>query len=236
MEAEPSPPSHTYRRIVCLSCGFTFDVPIYCGNRFCNTCARPRLRRIRAKLNALLTSVRPSPGYSIKFLTLTIPNTPDLRAAHLILLRSFRRLRQRALWNRRVRGGAYVLELTGNPSSWHLHLHAIIESRYIPVKQLSRTFEKAGGGRIVWITRIPPHAASLYLTKYLTKSSLPLDSQREASLALAGARLFQPFGSWHDLSLSLPKVHYVCPRCNSVAWSDLDTLVHKFKTWGYPFT
>lgn len=207
--------AHEFRRIGCTSCGHTFDVPVSCGNRFCEVCNGPRRRRVQNKLSHIVHSAKVPKGYRWRFVTLTIPRSENLRAAAKTLVASFRKLRQRSVWSKRVSGGAYVIEVIGTPGNWHAHLHVLVLSAYIPQNQLASAWSKCSPGRIVYIQAIPPSAIVKYVTKYVTKSDLAPAYQRDASNALKGFRLFQPFGSLHLIAAGAPLFTYLCPSCGN---------------------
>lgn len=207
--------THLFRRIYCTGCGDHFDVPVSCGNRFCEVCSWQRRKRVVRKCNLLLKSIPEIPSHSIKFITLTIPNSASLHDCAASLIASFRRLRQRSLWLNRCRGGVYFIHVTGRPGDWHVHLHIIAQSRYIPVRSLSRTWSKVSTGRIVHIKAIPASAALKYVTAYSSKIDLSGPDALTAGEQLRGFRMFQPFGTWHDIAASLPKCRYCCPRCGN---------------------
>jgi hypothetical protein len=204
---------HIYRSYTCAQCGFTFRAPVYCGNRFCSECGRSRKNRIRSKLSAITGQLKYGGGFSIKHLILTIPNQKDISDAAKILQHSFRRLRQHEFWSNKVRGGAWTLEVTGQPGKWHVHLHALLESKYIPHHLLRSHWRKVSPGRIVYIKPIPPKVGINYLISYISKCEAPLEHQLYISDQLKGIRLFQPFGSWHGICLIVPKTNYACPDC-----------------------
>lgn len=206
---------HDFARFFCTSCGTSFDAPVNCGNRFCSVCTVRRRASVRSKLNHIVASTPSLEGYDIKFLTLTIPNQIDLHDGTVLLVRSFRKLRQRAWWKQRVAGGCFVIEVCGTPHRWHIHLHAIIHARYLPHRKLSQLWHRCSPGKIVFITRIPLKAVVAYVTKYITKSAMPMDQQLLASADLKGMRLFQPFGTWHSFCLAAPKFHFECPSCHA---------------------
>jgi hypothetical protein len=217
---------HEFKRVWCAHCGHSFDVPVWCGNRFCEVCGKRRISRIRKKLLWILGKVKAPRGHTLKFITLTVPNCKDLKTEVKFLINSFRRLRNRRLWRNYVSGGCWVIEVTGRPNNWHHHIHIIAHSRFFPVKALSREWGRCSNGNIVWITRPPLKAAIAYLTSYVTKSKAPPDVSIEVSNALKGFRLFQPFGTWHHPSLAVPKVPYTCPHCHHSVWVvDLDTYI-----------
>lgn len=216
--------SHPYRTFACTACGYTFPAPVSCGNRFCPVCSHPRRRRAAAKLRALVSTIKPPPFHTLKHLTLTVRSGADLDIMHRSLISSFRRLRAHRLWRDKVRGGAYVLELTGRPGQWHLHLHSIIEARYIPWTLLHDNWQKVAPGRGVFIATRPPKLICHYLTAYLTKNELSPDFAKQAGSALRSSRLFSTFGTWHDITLRLKPQPYPCPKCHDSTWFPLDLL------------
>lgn len=216
-------PSHDYRRIACCSCGHTFDVPISCGNRFCPVCNAPRRRRVQTKLKYIIANAVVPPGYRWRFVTLTIPRSDDLSSAVRTLVSSFRKLRGRSFWRRRVDGGAYVIEVIGQPGNWHAHLHIMVLSSWIPVYGLAQQWKRCSPGKIVHVKYIPPSQMIKYVTKYVTKTDLNPDHQKEASHALKGVRLFQPFGSLHLLSNQVPRVQYQCQECGNETFIPMDS-------------
>lgn len=205
--------NHTYRSIQCGSCDNVFHVPLSCGDRFCSVCTGPRRRKVRAKLNAIVDSLNVRKRYGIKHITLTIPNQEDIRHGFIQITKSFRRLRQRAFWNWKVDGGAWVVEVTGSPGRWHVHLHVVCEARYIRHSLLKRHWSVVSPGTIVYIQAIPAKDIVHYLTKYVSKSETDPAHRIQVSSALKGSRLFQPFGSWQSIALSVPKIDYCCPEC-----------------------
>lgn len=211
-------PDHQFRSLYCSACGYTFKAPIYCKNRFCPFCSAGRTAKIRERLKLFLRSLQHSPGYSIKFLTLTIPPQGSPSETARVLVRSFRRLRSRGLWRDNVSGGAFVLEATARPAGFHVHIHAVIDAQYVDWNDLLRVWMSVSPGRGVHIKRIPHGAAVNYLTKYLVKSDLPVEYQQDLSDELRDFRLFQLFGSWHNSLPPSPKRLFLCPSCNACCW------------------
>lgn len=217
--SEPAPfGGHPYTHIYCTGCSHAIVVPAYCKNRFCPVCSFARTRRIRARLNSLCRSIKTDHQWRLRFLTLSVSNDPDARSLTKHLIASFRKLRRRKWWRSRVRGGVSVLEITGSPGSWHVHIHAVIESVYLPWDDLHQLWKEISGGLGCWIQNISPSAAESYLSKYLTKESVHEDFSSELNSAMKDLRLFQPFGEWYD-KLKLPKrIPYPCPQCGRTAW------------------
>jgi len=218
--------NHRYRQIICTNCGHEITVPIYCGDRFCPVCSRPRLAKVRRRLEFLIKHTKKEPLYGFKFLTLTIPNEPDLPEMLGRLTKSFRRLRQRAGWKRRVSGGAFVIEIGGSHAGWHAHIHAIIVAKYIAFDRLLKLWISCSGGRGVFIKQIPPGAATGYLTKYLSKPAIADADLETASLSIKSLRLFQPFGCWMKLLKEFHEEKPGCPKCGAHCFMPLD-LIYK---------
>jgi predicted nucleic-acid-binding Zn-ribbon protein len=204
---------HLYRSFTCAQCGYTFKAPVYCGNRFCEICGQNRRRRIRSKLKAITDNVKYGGGFSIKHLVLTIPNVENIHDAAKTLQVSFRRLRQHSLWQNKVRGGAWTIEVQGRPGRWHVHLHALLESKYIPHSVLRSHWRKVSPGRIVYIKPISAKTGINYLISYVSKCDAPVEHHLHISDQLKGIRVFQPFGSWHGICIDVEKIRYQCPDC-----------------------
>jgi len=209
---------HYFISLVCSHCGNTIAVPVYCGDRFCPICGAPRRSRIRARIKWLVQHVNLKQGMRIKHLTLTIRNQKCLVDMLKDLTKSFRKLRSRALWKNHVSGGAFVIEITGRPGDWHAHIHAVIESYYLDFHKLLNAWKECSPGQGVYIQNLPLKAVITYLTKYLTKPDMPEEALEEASLAISGYRLFQPFGSWYSINLTYSKPPCRCKECSSTAF------------------
>lgn len=208
---------HNYLRIICSCCGERFDVPLYCGNRFCPICGYARRLRIRSRLQFLIENVNFQGDESIKHVTLTIPNQDDLPKMIIHLVQAFRKIRQTPFWKRHVSGGAFVIEITGKANDWHGHIHCVCQSGFIPWTQLRDLWKRHSGGIGVYITRIPKKAAVNYLTKYLSKSEVSEADQVIVSYSLKGMRFFQPFGLWYKIDRLYPKPKKACRSCNEIS-------------------
>lgn len=226
---------HDFITLVCSHCGHLIQIPQYCGNRFCPDCSGHRRSALRTRINAIVKSIHLRPHDSVKMLTLTVPRDRDLAVALNRLLAAFRRFRQRAYWGKNVRGGCYFVEFKRTADGWNPHLHCVIESAYMPVGKIAAHWASVSPGQIVDIRRIPVGAVINYVSKYVTKSDLPLDDQVLASEALKGRRLFTLFGVWgkvklpensavvHCLSCAIGRWYFVT-RKGLGAWVDAHTL------------
>lgn len=219
--------SHQFIKIRCMCCSHTFDVPVYCGNRFCEICSQRRQSRMRRRLKWLVNQICLDKGYGFKHLTLTIPNQSDLPAMVKFIIKAFRKMRSRAYWKNHVRGGASVIEITGRPGNWHVHIHAVIEARYMDWGRLHKLWKKCSGGDGTYIQRLSKTNIVGYLTKYLTKSSAPQSVLLDMSEALKGTRMFSPFGTWYAKNCKYASFKPACPEC-----SESDLMLDDFVLYG----
>jgi len=191
-----------------------------CHDRFCLPCGRERSRVIAGNVKLKVE------GKKARFLTLTLRSTteplPELLAK---LTRDFTSLRRTNLWRKRVTGGVAFLEVKwlAGTNRWHVHLHALIQGRYVPRDDVSKTWLKITGTSEVIDIRIVENEAHCthYICKYASK---PLDRTvlvepfrlDEAIVALKGKRLCMTFGSWRGYKLTQPP--------ESGTWIQLGTL------------
>lgn len=219
---------HEFRRLLCIGCGEQIDVPVYCGNRFCPVCSITRSIRVKSRLTHLVNSQVKIPGYEFYFWTFSLANQPDLAKAIKKLRDGFRKLRNRAYWKKKVFGGAFVIEITGKPGSWHPHIHCIIYSLYADWFTMLGLWKKSTGGRGVYVKRLNSQVVVNYLTKYLAKPDVPDDVEYQISTALKGTRLMAPIGLWHNANKSYKRTATPCRKCGGIRWVDWSIEILEF--------
>lgn len=219
---------HLFQQMICLSCNATINVPVYCGDRFCEVCSITRLLRIRHRIAWLIDNATKPAGYTYKHITLTISSQPDLPRMIRYIQKSFAKLRNRQLWKSKVDGGAYVIEITGRPGRWHAHLHIIAVSRWLDWEQLVKCWRKCSGSQGVFLSDIPKNDCVRYLTKYLTKPDMPESVGAEVSAAMKGCRMFAPIGSWFALNKLYVKPKTACSHCGGLRWTCIDFLYDRY--------
>lgn len=128
-----------------------------------------------------------------------------------------------------------MIEITGKPNHWHVHLHITAYAFYYPVRELSRDWNKSGGGFIVDIREVPTAAVIGYVTKYVSKTSVDPAHSGRLSRALANYRLFQPFGYWTRTKVPKPDTKYCCPNCGKAAFMTLEGMIFGSVTIGAGF-
>lgn len=191
-----------------------------CHDRFCLPCGRERSRVIAANVKLRVQ------GKPARFITLTLRSTTESLAFLLLkLTRDFTSLRRSKLWKNRVTGGVGFLECKwlAATNRWHVHLHCLVQGRYVPRLDLSELWLKITGTSEVIDIRIVENEAHCthYICKYASK---PLDRTvvvvparlDEAVTALKGKRLCMTFGTWRGYKLTEPP--------ESGTWVQLGTL------------
>lgn len=175
-----------------------------CHDRWCLACQRERAASIANALLQVMSARR------CRFATLTLRHSRTPMADQVDrLFRSFVALRRRKWWKEHVIGGGYFLEIkTGRDGLWHVHLHLIIEGRFLPQRELSTEWHAVtGDSSIVDVRQIRDDGeAAGYVTKYVTKPAsheVYADPGRldEMICGLRGRRVCGTFGTWRGVKL-----------------------------------
>lgn len=126
--------------IRCEGCKKAQVVWNHCDNRVCPVC-QPRLARQRGDELAWWVRQVGQP----KHVVLTVQNVATLTADYVQAFKKrFQRL-QRSRFAANWRGGMYSLEVTHGASGWHLHLHALIDAKWIDSGDLARKWAEIVG-------------------------------------------------------------------------------------------
>jgi hypothetical protein len=186
----------TWTIALCGDCGKHKRFPNRCDCFYCPEC-QPRLASERRKAVEWWTRLVCQP----KHVVLTVRNVPDLTKGHVQeLKRWFGRLRRRS-FARSWQGGFYSLEVTNEGRGWHLHIHALIDAKWIDAGELARQWNSVTGG-LGNIVCVKDARAKNYLaevTKYAVKG---VDLAKWAAPdivafidAFTGVRSFGVFGT-----------------------------------------
>jgi len=186
----------------------------WCRDRWCAVCATRRGREIAARV---LSDRDPR---NLRFLTLTLRIAPrgsakpgehgSLKHALDRLYKSFTKLRGTPLWKESTTGGAAFTELKWSPTSqgWNVHVHAIIEGRYMAHPAIKGAWGKiTGDSHIVDIRKVRTTTAAVaYVTRYVSKSWDRKTEQQpnllsEAIQTLNTRHLVTTFGTWRGKPL-----------------------------------
>lgn len=196
-----------------------------CHHRFCLPCAQERSRRLAHNVLDHLA------GKPARFLTLTIRSTTEPLSELLDKLSAcYGRLRSRKFWKTHVTGGVSFIEVKWNDGlqRWNVHLHAIIQGRYMSVGVLSQLWKKITSDSLIVDIRAikDERMIARYVTKYASK---PLDHSvlhhppklDEAIVALKGRRLATTIGNWRGVLLT--------PKENEDRWIPLGSLDQMYR-------
>lgn len=167
-----------------------------CDRFYCPAC-QPRLANERRGSIEWWTNLVSQP----KHVVLTTRNTAELTRHDVQHLRdSFSRLRRMKAtsgW----RGGFYSIECTNEGRGWHLHIHALVDARWIDARELSVLWDKATRGRGC-IVKVKDCRGKSYLqevTKYAVKGTdlakWPPQDVAAFVRAFLGVRTFGVFGT-----------------------------------------
>lgn len=150
----------------CSACKSVKKFPNRCDQLFCPEC-QPRLSSDRRKAVEWWARTITQP----KHVVLTVQNVPDLTREHVHQFKKWWRNLRRTKFASNWKGGFYSLEVTNEGRGWHLHLHALIDAKWIDAVELSAVWMRVTGsmGRIVKVrdARGPEYLKEV--TKYAVK-------------------------------------------------------------------
>jgi len=183
-----------YRR--CKGCHTTSRFYNRCEKFWCPIC-QPRLARERKQAVEWWAKEIKQP----KHVVLTIRNFDVLNKAKVTEFKdNFAKLRRRNVW-RLVTGGFYRIEVTNESRGWHLHMHVLVDARWVDAKLLAETWGKIVGQEFA-IVKVKDARSKDYLaevTKYVVKGDQLATWQAQQVVdfvtSFTGVRAFGVFGS-----------------------------------------
>jgi hypothetical protein len=217
--SDPLAACHTHKSMLeCTACHKAKPFYNRCELGHCPLC-QPRLSRERKKSIEWWTHHVSQP----KHVVLTVRNSATFTKAYVQSFKAaWNKLRRSALaanWT----AGFYSLEVTNEGKGWHLHLHALIDARWIDAKALAIKWAKLTGQDFA-IVKVKDVRQADYLsevTKYAVKGS-QLASWSPSDIAayidaMNGVRTFGVFGAlyglrtkWRDFLDTLQKEMPAC--------------------------
>ena len=223
----------------CNSCGLEQKFPNRCDNFYCPEC-QPRLSRDRFRSLEWWTSEVQQP----KHVVLTVANIPDLCQGHILeLKRWWTRLRARKFCDN-WRGGLYGIEVTNEGKGWHLHIHALVDARWIDAPQLAREWCSVTGaaGYIVKVKDVRNADYLREVCKYAVKgnqlATWTPDQIATFVRAFDGVRTFGVFGNLYgkrtEFAEWIKAIRESKPRCScgssDVTYSsEIDHIMHDLR-------
>jgi len=206
----------------CLNCGKEWVSNLPCSDKLCLECSMKRSYKHGYVVFAILSALGLlNRAHRLKFVTLTIKNVSSVSEGYIKLRRCFGVLQHRAIWknafygrkNRfgkrskgwNVRGGMGNFEVTNTGNGYHVHLHLLLDSDFIPQKQLSKLWLNITGDSKVVDVRVcsGTKEAIMEISKYSFKPADAVlwsdDMRLDFNVALKNKVLFFRFGSWRDV-------------------------------------
>jgi len=185
-----------------------------CNLRICKRCSRKLYKKLWKKyVDTIKLMKRP------KLLTLTFGFTPMLYPEVISEFRKmFSKLRKRF---KTIKGGIYVFEVKRSPRKVEcieVHIHALIDSVYIPQKEISEAWFEISGRFIVDIRKAYSCKKGLgYILKYVSKPpEFPLARDYASyEFMFNKRRRVQGFGSCYNVKTSLVIMEITCSFCGS---------------------
>jgi hypothetical protein len=180
----------------CRSCGDWETFYYRCSLKFCPLC-NWRIARARAEMLRLWSFRIKQP----KHVVLTMRNFETLTRSKIRSIgRAFSKLRRNRLW-KEVRGGCVSTEITNEGRGWHLHLHIMIDCRWLDAGSLAIVWGQLLGQEF-GIVKVKDCRGMDYLgeiTKYVVKPA-ELASWKPEQIAqfvhaIRGVRFFSAFGT-----------------------------------------
>jgi hypothetical protein len=182
--------------LVCSGCRLVRRVLNHCDRHFC-PCCQPGLARKRERQIGWWASELEQP----KHMVLTVANIPDadLNRGYIDWLRdcfaSLRRLKLARNWS-----GFYSVQVTNSGNGFHVHLHCVVEVRFIDLGQLQQAWSRLtdGAGQIVKVLDIRQPDRLARTIRYVVKPS-ELASWTPSQIAtfvraFEGVKTFSTFG------------------------------------------
>lgn len=181
-----------------------------CRERWCPMCAAQKAKYAREATQNYITHLAKP-----RFLTLTLRHCEDSLKSQIEFLQdSFRRLRTRAYWKKRVTGGIWFLQVhrSENDGCWHPHFHILLDGHYLEQGELSELWDLVSyGSPVLDIRQVHnPESTSHYVARYSARPArfekMLLDDRVEMMTALKGKRLCGTFGNAKCVTLTPPKI------------------------------
>ena len=242
-EAEKLENCHSYYTICqCNDCGAVRKFPNRCDLFYCPEC-QPGLARDRESQVHWWTSMLSQPKHVI----LTLKNVPDFNRAHLDQLTKWFLALRRRKFTRNWIGGFWSVEVTNEGRGWHIHLHALIEAKWIDSGELALQWDSITNhmGRIVCVRDCRGKSYLQEVMKYAVKGSQLAawspEQIRTFIRAVDGKHTFGVFGKlWSArtefaefiATMKAAKPRCDCGGCNQSYYSETEWTLRELRQNG----
>lgn len=172
-----------------------------CRDRLCPLCSKIKARHTARQIAVVVAAMN-----SVRFITLTLREDGGSLADRLNrMAKAFVDLRRMKGWRAAVDGGVWAIETTRGckGKGWHVHLHLLVEGRYLHQAQLSEMWNHATDGSPIVDIRLVAdrERGGRYISKYIGKGGDLRGLDQVELLELAAAmhrrRTFGTFGTMH---------------------------------------
>ena len=220
----------------CNNCSSVRKFPNRCDLFYCPECANHLQAEADKQVGWWAVRVKQP-----KHVVLTIRNIPDLSPKHVDEFRAmFGKLRRRR-FARNWRGGFYRIQITNDGKGWHIHMHALVDAKWIDGQQLKQEWLTAtkGFGYIVHVRDARPADYLKVVTRYIVSGNqiAAWSPSTTATFvrAFTSKRTFGVFGSLYGArtefsewlaSLKLAKPRCDCGSHNVTYWSESEWTQH----------
>jgi len=200
--------------LYCEKCDKYYILPIPCHQRTCSFCAAKRENKLLfSYTDACKTMQNP------KLITLTAPWFKNPRVGKKIMTSAFRRLRQRKPFKYLFKKGIYGFHFLPRPGGkWYVHIHALIDSKYIPQKILSNAWAKClPGAKVVDIRKAwSPKGGLKYILGYITATKHLEGFENYFNSEMKGTQLVSTTGDMHVTPMQ--QGMFICPCCGTSSY------------------
>lgn len=114
----------------CGTCGAPRRVGKRCDLKWCPSCQHALASRTVARYQAACAAIK----WPL-FVTFTTKNHDTITGAVRAVRRAFGKLRRLRWWRAAVRGGVAGVEVTNKGRGFHVHVHALIDCRWLAVRE-----------------------------------------------------------------------------------------------------
>lgn len=198
----------------CEHCGNTeFISRSSCNLRICDKCCKKLFYNLWGSYWSKVQLFK-----NAKLITLTFGPTPLLRPE---VITEYRKMFFKWRKRMKIRSGVYVFEVKRSPArveNIEVHIHALVDSAFIPQRKTSEVWSEVSGRRITDIRRAYGKRSGLgYIMKYvLKKPNFPLARDYACyEFMFDKRRRIQGFGICARSKTSLVDMEITCSRCGS---------------------
>jgi len=215
------PNSHLFFKRYCDDCKITYIMSIGCHQRTCSFCAAKREAKLIWEYQDACNIMQ-----NPKLITLTAPWFKNPRVGTKIMRASFRKLRRRMPFKYLFKMGIYGFHCEPRPGGmWFIHIHALVDTKYIPQDILSRVWSKCLPGAVVTDIRKAwsPKGGLKYILGYITATKHLSGHEDEFNSEMDGTHLVSTMGDMH----ATPMQHgpFICPHCGTELYANAHSSV-----------